>query len=104
MRRQSDDFNDKQACQNEGCKVSGFSENECDERKFLHDLASPVGAAIFIGDSLLESMQSRSPTAHIDDLEQMKEMCTVLDKLRTSLNNRREVLMIRAGPSSKKAP
>ena len=51
---------------------------ETEERKFLHDVAGPVGTAIFLLDILLESMNERADM-NADDLAQVKQVFQTLE-------------------------
>lgn len=72
---------------------------ESEERKFLHDIASPISSGLFIVDMLLESMKSR-PDADPDELKQTKQVFDLLEKLKKMIENRREILIQQGVPSS----
>ena len=74
--------------------------NGSDEREFLHDIAGPLGTAIFVLDGLLDDVQSR-PGANSDDIVQLTEIYTALEKLKTYLQERREILIKRGVPSAR---
>jgi len=63
--------------------------NDTDENKFLHDLASPLGTAMLLLDSMLESMESR-PTSDRNDLEQLRVICRSMENLKKLLEERRQ--------------
>ena len=46
--------------------------NDSNERKFLHDIASPLGAAIFLLDMTVEDMVKRTG-ANPEELNQIKQ-------------------------------
>lgn len=73
---------------------------ETNERKFLHDLGSPLGTAIFIAEALLDDLQVRAGT-NPDDLMQLKELYSALDRVRKIIEARREVLIHQSVPRSK---
>ena len=73
--------------------------NEGDERKFLHDIASPLGTAIFVMDSLLDGIQSRAG-GNKDDLDQACQVYEALEKIKKMLQDRREILIKRGVPSA----
>ena len=63
-----------------------------EERKFIHDLATPLSAAIFRTDLLLESFQEKISA----DPEEMVQLCAIfesLEKIRKIINERREILI-----------
>lgn len=72
--------------------MTGESPN--DERKFLHDLATPLGAAILLTDSMLDDVQNR-PGTDPDDLMRLGEIYKALDKINTQLKQRRQILISR---------
>ena len=73
---------------------------ESDERKFLHDIASPVGTALFVVDMVLDSMGSRSDVS-AEELTQIKQVYEMLEKIKKTIEQRREVLIAQGVPSSK---
>lgn len=74
---------------------------ESDERKFLHDIASPLGTAMFLMDVLLDSLRDRA-AVNPDELEQATQVCQALEKARQMLKDRRQALIDRGVPSSGK--
>lgn len=73
---------------------------ETEERKFLHDIASPVGTAIFVLDMALESMRSGSDT-NAEELAQIQQVFDLLDKIKKTIEQRRQTLIMQGVPSSK---
>ncbi len=71
-----------------------------DERKFLHELSTPLGAALLFMDSVLEDIQNRSSTDP-DDLMRLTEINKALNKINTLLTERRETLIKRGIPSGR---
>ena len=53
-------------------------DNKSLERKFLHDVSTPVGSALFLTDILMESMRSENP-----DHPGLKQMTDLMDALTT---------------------
>lgn len=76
------------------------SGNGSDEREFLHDLASPIGTAIFLVDAALDNMQSRAD-ANSDDVMQLVDAYQALEKVKKILQERREILVKRGVPSAR---
>ncbi|MEW6055486.1 MAG: hypothetical protein AB1540_02645 [Bdellovibrionota bacterium] len=73
---------------------------ETEERKFLHDIASPVGTAIFVLDMVLDSMKNR-PNANPDELAQAQQVFDVLGQIKKKIEERRQILIQQGVPSSK---
>jgi len=73
---------------------------EVEERKFLHDIASPVGTAIFVTDILLDSMKER-PDVNAEELTQVKQIADLLENVKKMIEARRAVLIAQGVPSSK---
>jgi len=73
---------------------------ETQERKFLHDIASPVGSAIFILDMVLDNMKSR-PNISQDELTQTQQVYDLLEQIKNAIEARRKVLIQQGVPSSK---
>lgn len=71
-----------------------------DEREFLHDMATPLGTAMLLTDSILEDFQGRDGNDP-DDLMRLKEIFQSLEKLNVMLSKRREVLIARGVPSAR---
>lgn len=69
-----------------------------DERKFLHDLASPLATL----NLLLETTIAKVEAAGIppDLIERIKKSRNQVEKLNTLLRDRRETLLKRSDPSS----
>lgn len=70
-------------------KLSPTLENE--ERNFLHDLATPLGVALLLTDSILDDLQNR-PNSDPDDLMRLVETYQALEKLNQLIQKRREIL------------
>ena len=62
------------------------------ERSFLHDLASPIGTAIFLLDVIIEEMQERSGGIP-DELPRIEQTYAALEKVRELLAERRAYLI-----------
>jgi hypothetical protein len=77
-----------------------MSEDGSDERTFLHDLASPLGTAMFLTDSVLDGVQSR-PGVDPDELMQLGQIFEALEKMKKMLQDRREILIKRGVPSAR---
>lgn len=80
--------------------MSEQSSNGSDEREFLHELASPLGTAIFVIDAVIDTVQSR-PGVDPDELIQLAEIFQALEKMKKLLQGRREVLVKRGVPSAR---
>lgn len=70
--------------------------NESSEREFLHNLASPIGAAVFLTEAILDGMQSRSGVDP-DDLLQIRHIYEALEQVKKLLQQRRETFIKREG-------
>lgn len=67
-----------------------------EERKFLHDIASPLGALYIVLHSMLEDAREEPNSAYLERLEK----CYKLSKqLNEHLNNRREKVQQQPGGS-----
>ena len=66
--------------------------NQSEERKFLHDIASPVGTGLFMMDGMLERM-SQEPGTDPKLLAQLKRIYETFDKMRLMIQDRRSVLI-----------
>jgi hypothetical protein len=75
---------------------------ESEERKFLHDIASPLGTAMFVVDMMLDGMKAR-PGAGPQELRQAQQVLDVLGQIKKAIEQRREVLIKQGVPSSKAA-
>lgn len=64
-----------------------------DERKFLHDIASPIGTALFLLDAIVEVSQSQALSA--EDLELVKKAFDSLIRVKELLHDRRSTLLAR---------
>lgn len=71
-----------------------------EERRFLHDLAGPACTAIFLLDVVLENLQTRSEI-NSEDLQQLSKVYEALEKVKTLLHGRREVLIGRGVTGAK---
>lgn len=74
--------------------------NGSDEREFLHNIATPLGAAVLLCDSALEDMQNRTDVDP-DDLLRLSGISQALEKLSHLLKERRKVLIARGVPSAR---
>lgn len=83
-----------------GCSVMSEGDGS-DERQFLHDLASPLGTALFVADALLESLQGKTGRS-AGDLLQAGEIYQALMQLKKLLEERRQILIKRGVPSARK--
>ena len=63
-----------------------------DERKFLHDLASPLTSAMFLADILLDNMQAK-PNCVPEELSQVQQIYKAMEKIQHMLQSRREILI-----------
>ena len=81
--------------------MSDSNNDGSDEREFLHDLASPLGTAMLLADSLLEDLQERT-SIDPDDVMRMVDIHQALERLSKLLKNRREILIARGVPSARK--
>jgi hypothetical protein len=63
-----------------------------DERKFIHDIASPLGSAIFILDMALETMKSTA-NSNSEEWVQIQQVADILSQLKKKLEDRRELLI-----------
>jgi hypothetical protein len=71
-----------------------------EERAFLHDLATPLGTAMLLADSLLEDVKNR-PSVDPDDLFRLENIFQSLEKLDCLIKDRRQNLIARGVPSAK---
>lgn len=62
------------------------------EKDFIHDLSTPLGTAILVLDSLLEGMKE-NPSIELQDVERLKTVYSMLDRLKNLVHSRRETLM-----------
>ena len=65
-----------------------MSENS-PERKFLHDISTPVGTALFLTDLMLETLKEEN-SAHLD---QMTSIFQALTMARKMIEERRETII-----------
>ena len=77
-----------------------MSVNESEERKVLHDIAGPLGTAMFLLELVVEIM-NESPNSNPEGLEQIGKVGEALEKAKKVLHERREVLIKRGVPSSR---
>jgi hypothetical protein len=80
--------------------AANHSSDGSDERGFLHDLATPLGAAIFLTDSVLEDLRSRVGTDP-DDVLRLAGISQALERVNILLRERRELLIKRGVPSAR---
>lgn len=71
-----------------------------EERAFLHDLATPLGTAMLLADSILEDVKARS-NVDPDDLFRLENIFQSLEKLDCLIKDRRQTLITRGVPSAK---
>ncbi|MEO5668826.1 MAG: hypothetical protein ABIR96_12265 [Bdellovibrionota bacterium] len=64
-----------------------------DEKKFLHDIASPLGAASLMLDSLLEDLEEKK-VLQPDDLEALKHVQAAIAKANLLLTTRRDQVKV----------
>lgn len=67
--------------------MNAYDEN--DERKFLHDIATPTCTAIFVIDTLLDDVKNR-PNAKQEEIEQLKQIFNSLEKIKKAIEARKE--------------
>lgn len=65
-----------------------------EERRFLHEVANPLTAALFTLDVALESARAAGDASMLQDLERIQKS---LEKVRLLLRKRRELLIQRSG-------
>lgn len=65
-----------------------------DERQFLHDLATPIGTALFLSDSLRDNLESNN-SVDAESLQQIKLIYESLNKVSGLLHARRDALIKR---------
>ena len=61
-----------------------------EQRKFLHDLASPLSTSIFLVDSAMRAAKA-APTPDPALISKLEKMAQVMDKMKTMLQDRRAV-------------
>jgi hypothetical protein len=66
--------------------------DQTEERKFLHDISSPVAAGLFMMEGRLERM-SQAPNVDPQMLEQIERVFKTFDKLRQMIHDRRAALI-----------
>jgi len=69
-----------------------MSEPSTSERKFLHDLSSPLATALFLADVLAENLPAGS-TLSTEDAQQLKTLLAELERVKTLIQKRRETLI-----------
>jgi len=62
-----------------------------EERKFLHDVSSPIGTLMFVVEAVADSMNERG-VATPEDQEQLAQLRKQLDRVRDMLVERRKTL------------
>ena len=62
------------------------------ERKFLHDIASPIGTGLFMSELMLEQI-SQEPGVDPELVNQLKRVYETFDKLRHMIQDRRTTLI-----------
>ncbi|MBY0470254.1 hypothetical protein K2X30_03735 [bacterium] len=71
-----------------------------EERKFLHDIASPIATSIFLIDMIKDGVKDLG-AIDADVPTQVKQLEDLLAKIRMLVEERREVLIKQGVPSSK---
>jgi uncharacterized protein (DUF1800 family) len=66
-------------------------ETKSPERKFLHDIASPLATAIFLIDILLEKFKAEQPDCA--DVSQLSTVMESLLQIKSKLTTRRETIL-----------
>ena len=69
------------------------------ERAFLHDIANPLGTAIFVADAFLEEFRGRKD-ASPDELKMLNQLFTALNEMKKRLEDRRNFLIKQGVPSA----
>lgn len=64
------------------------------ERKFLHDISSPVGTAIFVLDMVMDDLQSTSPES--PSLPRIQQAYALLEQIKSSIEGRRKEILSEA--------
>ncbi len=68
-----------------------------EERKFIHDVANTLGVAMLVAGCVLEKLQEKNQElSNPLILEQMAQICRALEKMKTMLLSRREVIIKKA--------
>jgi hypothetical protein len=68
------------------------------ERKFLHDISSPLGTALFVLDACLEERRG-TPAEQSEEFRSLEQAYAALDKVRQLVAARRDTLVAEAsGP------
>ena len=75
---------------------------ENDERKFLHDIASPLATAIFLLDAVMDSHQER-PDASEREITHTKQLIALMDRIKKMIEERRATLIRQTDSGSKAA-
>ncbi len=75
--------------------MTALDDREREERKYMHDVATPLGVAVFLVDAVLEDLQSQGVSQ--DSLAQLNKIRDALNKVTAMLHQRREVLIKRGG-------
>jgi hypothetical protein len=71
-----------------------------EQRKFIHDVAGALAVAIFLGDSLIRTAKKAPESTDPATLEKLERLAQALDKCKVLLQDRRNVLISRSGPSN----
>ena len=77
-----------------------MSEIKNDEKSFLHDLASPLGTAMLLTQSVLDNLQSQS-TIQPDDIDGLNEAYNALKEIKEMLQNRRSIVLAQENKKDK---
>ncbi len=76
--------------------------NENPERKFLHDIASPLGTALFLQDLIVETLEERQGVNQ-RELTQARQLLEVLRQMKGMVEARRSEVTALATKDSAKA-
>lgn len=77
--------------------------NRSDERRLLHDIATPLSIVILTMDMILEGLQKQSEI-NLEEILQMSQVTEQLEKIKALLVARREILIARGISSTQSAP
>lgn len=71
-----------------------------EERAFIHSLATPLGTAMLLTESLLDDFENSLPS-NKEIQKRLKDICECLEKLNTLMVARRKILIEREGENGK---
>jgi FtsZ-binding cell division protein ZapB len=69
-----------------------MSNNE--ERRFLHDIASPLGTVFFLVDAAIESLKEKL-NGETDEVTQLQDAYAALQQVKQMIQSRRQILIER---------